>query len=82
MKHRLPETVEWTVAELMSHNPGMTYDAARCWMSKLCREGYARVVVRGNIHHVARYARASRPAAAPIVLRTTAATSVFHLGLR
>lgn len=80
MKHRLPDAPEWTVAELMSHNPGMTYDAARCWMSKLCREGATRVVVRGGIHHVARYARAGRSPAAPVVLRAPGAASVFDLG--
>lgn len=82
MKYRLPETVEWTVAELMDHNPGMSYYAARHMMSDLCRAGEVRVVVRGNIHHVARYARDSRPSTAPVVLRTAAANSVFHLGSR
>lgn len=80
MKWRLPETAEWTVADFMAANPGLTSTNARWWMSRLCRAGETRAVVRGNIHHVARYTRDVRPKASAVVLRTPAASSVFNLG--
>ena len=78
MKYRLPDTAQWTVAELMSHNPGMNFEAAKHFMYRMCRAGTAQVVVKGCIHHVAVYAHAA-PIHQNTQIRTRHASSVFDL---